>query len=157
MKHPLAAALLFASACASASVPPADTPAAQGEAGLGLRGTAAPEAARPADASAGPALSNDAIREVIRAHSPEVQRCYQRALARDPNRRGRVLVAFVIGTDGHVLRSSVAESTLGDADAESCIAGVVSGLAFPRPSRGIVEARYPFELRPVDRDRDGLD
>lgn len=159
MKHLLLLAVFTASACASSGTEPSSSASSGAEARAASSPSAAAATPQPT-ASAGPnqpALSNDQIRDVIRAHPNEVQACYQQALARDPNRGGRVLVAFVIGTDGRVTRSEVRESTLGDAEAERCIAGVVSGLTFPRPSRGIVEARYPFEFRPIDRDRDGLD
>lgn len=145
--------LVSASACSGASSPSSNA-ASSGSESAAAPSTSASTATSDPNA---PALDPAQIRDVIRARPNEVQACYDRALARDANRRGRVLVAFVIGTDGHVTRSEVQESTLGDVDAERCIAGVVAGLVFPRPSRGVVEARYPFELRPVDRDRDGLD
>lgn len=149
MRHFVALSLLLATACGGGSPAPASSSGGEAE-------PPAPVPVAPID-PARPAIDPAQMREVLRAQSPAVDACYQQALARDPSRRGRVVVAFVVGTDGHVSRAAVDESTLGDADAERCIAEVVSGLVFPRPTRGIVEARYPFELRPVDRDRDGID
>jgi TonB family protein len=51
--------------------------------------------------------------------------CYQRVLARDPDLAGRVVVDFVIGQDGRVVRASAPRSTLPDATTIDCVVRAV--------------------------------
>jgi hypothetical protein len=106
---------------------------------------AAPAAARVPDGR----LDRDIIRRIVRAHINEVRHCYNQALARDPNARGRVAVRFTIASDGKVADADVDESTLRDPAVAPCIAGAVRRWTFPRPEGGgAVVVTYPFVLEP---------
>lgn len=102
-------------------------------------------------------LTNDRIRAEIGAHRAEVERCYAASFSRNPSHRGSVLVFFEIGPDGRVRRSNVVENTSGDDEAGTCLVAVVAAIRFPPTGLGIMETRYSFDFRAIDRDGDGLD
>jgi len=123
--------------------------------GLGLSGTGGPSATTPrvvaGSADVRGSLSREVIRRVIRRHLNEVRFCYEQGLGHSPELAGRVTVSFVISPTGAVVTSTVAESTLGNAAVESCIAQAVRRWAFPAPEGGgIVMVTYPFVLTPDD-------
>jgi outer membrane biosynthesis protein TonB/pSer/pThr/pTyr-binding forkhead associated (FHA) protein len=94
-------------------------------------------------------LTKEEIEAVIRANLAQIKACYERNLQGNRNLQGRVLSAFVIGTDGRVISSKVAQSTLGSRGTEDCIAGAVRRWKFPIPrGGGVVNVRYPFVLQP---------
>lgn len=86
------------------------------------------------------------IRRVIQQHIVEVKHCYEAQLEKDKNLAGKVMVRFVIGTDGKVPESGIESTTLKSPAAEKCIADAVRGWEFPKPSGGTVQVSYPFVL-----------
>jgi hypothetical protein len=114
--------------------------------------TRAPTAAvEPTGAPRG-AMDKDDIRPVVRAALPNVKRCYNEGLARDPDLTGRVKYRFTIQPDGTVVAVSLVSSDLPRwaSSVEDCIAAVVSGLTFPTPPiGGDVVVTYPFVLVPA--------
>ena len=85
----------------------------------------------------------DEIQRVIKARSGVFRACYQRQLDRDPKLAGKLVVSFKIGADGAVLRSSIASSTLGAKDVESCVLSNFNRLKFPA-SGADASVTYPF-------------
>ncbi len=119
-----------------------------GGAGFGARGTRVPQV-RQAKAEVQGALDKDIIRRIVRAHINEVRYCYNQALARDPNAKGRVAIQFTIGGTGKVPSAVVQESTLKDAAVGNCVAQAVRRWTFPKPEGGgSVIVTYPFVLEP---------
>jgi hypothetical protein len=119
-----------------------------GGAGFGARGTRVPTV-RQAKAEVQGALDKDIIRRIVRAHINEVRYCYNQALARDPNAKGRVAVQFTIGGTGKVPSAVVQETTMKDAAVGNCIAQSVKRWVFPKPEGGgSVIVTYPFVLEP---------
>jgi hypothetical protein len=117
-------------------------------AGFGGRGTRVPTV-RQAKAEVQGALDKDIIRRIVRAHINEVRYCYNQALARDPNAKGRVAVQFTIGGTGKVPSAVVQETTMKDAGVGNCIAQAVRRWTFPKPEGGgSVIVTYPFVLEP---------
>ena len=117
-------------------------------AGFGGRGTRVPTV-RQAKAEVQGALDKDIIRRIVRAHINEVRYCYNQALARDPNAKGRVAVQFTIGGTGKVPSAVVQETTLKDPGVGNCIAQAVKRWTFPKPEGGgSVIVTYPFVLEP---------
>jgi TonB family protein len=54
-------------------------------------------------------------------------------------------VKFVISATGSVASSQVAQSSAGDAELETCVAGRVRTWQFPKPKGGgVVIVTYPF-------------
>lgn len=85
------------------------------------------------------------IQRVIREHRREIRTCYESELQRDHSLEGRMVVAFVISSDGTVAGSRISDSTLGNSTVEECVAGRVRQWRFPAPDGGgSVNVSYPF-------------
>jgi hypothetical protein len=87
-----------------------------------------------------------AITAVIRRRIGAVKGCYDLALKRNPDTRGKVAVRFTIGETGAVVDISIEENTTGDDGVASCIAARVRQFRFPKPKSGKVTVAYPFIL-----------
>ena len=94
-------------------------------------------------------LDREIIQRVIREHRREIRACYEGELQRDPDLEGRVVVGFVISSDGQVAGSRISESTLGNSAVEDCVARRVRQWRFPEPrGGGTVNVNYPFVFSP---------
>ena len=97
-------------------------------------------------------LSREMIRGTIRVHINEIRACYETGLTQDGALSGRVVISFIIGADGHVSTSEIANSTMSPRGAitdamERCIRDAVRTFVFPRPEGGGgVLVNYPFIL-----------
>ncbi|MGB0678515.1 MAG: TonB family protein [Polyangiales bacterium] len=92
-------------------------------------------------------LSKETIRRVVRRHLNEVKHCYEQQLNQRPDLAGRVTISFIISPTGAVQSSTVASSTIGNRQVETCVASAVRRWAFPAPDGGgIVVVNYPFML-----------
>jgi hypothetical protein len=129
-----------APAAASATVAPA------------ARGSPEPSA-KPVDASQ-PPFSTDSIAQVVKAHQPDIQACYEKTLAaRNEKLAGRLITHFVITAAGTVAGAQVVKqgTTLKDKDLYACVVGVLGKLHFPKPPDGKDHpVDYPFNLQPVE-------
>ncbi len=93
-------------------------------------------------------LDKELIRRVIHSHASQVRFCYESELVRHPGMNGKVTVKFIIAASGSVQRAGVDQSTLGNANVESCIVSRVYQWQFPKPKGGgIVVVNYPFHLK----------
>ena len=117
--------------------------------GLGLVGGALPMSSPPTSAAH---PSKDEIKETVQLARPEVGRCYQRGLERDPQMAGRVAVRFVIEADGSAqhVAPDPGKTTLSDAQVVDCVLAVIKKLRFPEPEGGRVFVTYPFRFVPAD-------
>lgn len=90
-------------------------------------------------------LDKELIRKVIHANRGQIRYCYESQLNRFPKLNGKVAVKFVISPTGSVSASSVAQTTVGNAELEACVAGRVRTWQFPKPKGGgVVIVTYPF-------------
>jgi TonB family protein len=90
-------------------------------------------------------LDKELIRKVIHANRSQIRFCYESQLNRFPKLEGKVAVKFVISAAGSVATSSVAQSSVGNAELEACVAGRVRTWVFPKPKGGgVVVVTYPF-------------
>ncbi|MCE9668256.1 adventurous gliding motility protein GltG [Myxococcus stipitatus] len=90
-------------------------------------------------------LDKELIRKVIQMNRGQIRFCYESLLNRFPKLGGKVSVKFVITANGSVASSSVAQSTAGNAELETCVAGRVRTWKFPEPKGGgVVVVTYPF-------------
>lgn len=90
--------------------------------------------------------------------------CFEALLLRAPTAFGEVLVRFTIAPDGTVSDARPDFATLGDHDAETCVADAVRAVKFPNRDKEITVV-YPFllltertppEVSRTLRDRYGL-
>lgn len=95
-------------------------------------------------------LSPSRIREVVRAASGKMRRCYETALKRVPNESGRLTVRFEIGPDGRVFFAHIQDTTLSDPAAQACMLEEFRALRFPPPVGGVVTVNYPLVFSPGD-------
>lgn len=63
----------------------------------------------------------DQIMAVVNAHNSAIQACYQRALKRNPDLKGKIVVRFTISPLGKVSHVEVVSSTLNNSRVERCI------------------------------------
>jgi TonB family protein len=90
-------------------------------------------------------LDKELIRQVIQRNRSQIRFCYESQLTKYPKLAGKVAVKFVINAEGRVVSSEVAQSTAGNAELESCVAGRVRTWQFPKPKGGgVVIVTYPF-------------
>ncbi len=63
----------------------------------------------------------ESVMSVVNSHRSAIEYCYQRALRKNPNLRGKISVRFVISASGSVKDVKVIASTLNDPSVEKCI------------------------------------
>jgi outer membrane biosynthesis protein TonB len=90
-------------------------------------------------------LSKDKIREVIDRRKKDIERCYERELAKDPGLKGRLEIKWTIGEEGTVTQADVGENDLGSAVA-ACSKGVVRRWRFAKPDGGSITVSKVFIL-----------
>ena len=90
-------------------------------------------------------LSKDKIREVIDRRKKDIERCYERELAKDPGLKGRLEIKWTIGEEGTVTQADVGENDLGSAVA-ACSKGVVRRWRFAKPEGGSITVSKVFIL-----------
>lgn len=96
---------------------------------------------------AGP-LSNDEVVHVVERSLAPVGQCYEQAHARDPGATGRVVMHFVIDTNGTVSRSDITEAPAALVATADCISRAIVSWRFPaRESHESVSVTYPIDLR----------
>ena len=94
-------------------------------------------------------LAREPIQRVIRERLDDVRGCYQAALARDPEARGRIVVRMLIEQDGRVVEASLLTSQIPDPEFERCVVAAVRTWVFPPNGRGgRIAIHYPFLLSP---------
>lgn len=112
--------------------------------------TAAPAAGAPdAGKPAGPpaldvskmSFGPEAVKKVVAYHHPEVQSCYERALADGVHTSGEVMVSLTITPDGIVDKPHTKASSLKNPPIEDCIIDAVRTWYFPKPPQA-----QPIEL-----------
>jgi hypothetical protein len=90
----------------------------------------------------------DLVRRVIKRQQRQVRACYEQALARDPEARGKVTIKFAIDLKGDVSQATITEDTLSDPEVGRCVQGVIRSLKFPTPTGGPIIINYPFVFQP---------
>lgn len=100
-------------------------------------------------ASVDKGLPPDAVRHVARRSAGRFRFCYEKALMKDPNLAGKVLVKLTIEKDGAVSSATDAGSTLPDKDVVACVVRAFTALRFPPTEHGgRVVITYPIVFAP---------
>jgi hypothetical protein len=92
-------------------------------------------------------LDKAIIRRYIRRNLQKIQYCYEKELLALPKLQGTVTAQFTIGSSGVVTSST--GSGIQNPNVESCIAGVIKAIEFPKPKAGDVIVSYPFTFKPA--------
>ncbi len=95
-------------------------------------------------------LSKDVVGKVIKRHFSAIKFCYEKELQQKPALNGKVLVQFVIDPAGAVSDATVAETTIEDANVETCILSQIRRWKFPEPNGGgVVSITHPWFFKPA--------
>ncbi len=93
-------------------------------------------------------LDKELIRQVIRRNAGQIRYCYESQLTKYPKLGGKLAIKFVITASGTVASSTVAQSSVNNAEMETCVAGRVRTWQFPKPKGGgVVIVTYPFVFK----------
>ncbi len=95
----------------------------------------------------GGTVDQDSLQRTLRRKRADIERCYERALAGDPELSGRILIEFTIGSDGRVSSATLRENSVGSS-VGSCIEGRVRRWRFDPPEGGNATVRVPYILEP---------
>lgn len=99
---------------------------------------------QPAPSSVHGDLDRTLVQRTIRAHTPELQRCYQQYLEHGSD-SGRINARFTVVADGSV---GEAEVTGFDDALASCVCEVVATMTFPPVAGATITIHYPFTFGP---------
>lgn len=90
-------------------------------------------------------IDQDAIRRLIRKNRNLLSGCYELALAKNKNVRGKIVLQWDIKDKGKMINGKVKSSDVGDKNLANCIIRRLSTLKFPDPGPNeIAEVSYPF-------------
>ena len=94
-------------------------------------------------------IDREGVARVVNGHLNEVHACYERALLREPGLAGKVVLEWVVGTNGKVAAVKTKSSTLRNNSVEACILGKLKTWTFPPARGGKVIITYPFLFNSV--------
>lgn len=86
------------------------------------------------------------IEQAISRRRYELQLCFEVALRRQRVSDGRMEWKWRIDSRGRISDLSLISSTIRDPNMLRCVRKKIAGWSFPRPRRGSVEVRYPFQF-----------
>jgi FHA domain len=90
-------------------------------------------------------IDRELIRRVVRSHLDQLKYCYEVQLTKNPKLSGKVAVKWVVTEQGTVSSSVVAQTTTGNNELDTCVAGRVLTWVFPKPKGGgVAVVTYPF-------------
>ncbi len=90
-------------------------------------------------------LDRDVIMKVVKRHQNEIKYCYEQEAQKNPSLAGKVAVAWTIDPAGGVAEANVGESSISNANVESCIVQRIRRWKFPEPAGGgVVNVILPW-------------
>jgi hypothetical protein len=84
------------------------------------------------------------VAKEVRSRLGAIKACYERALKRNPNLSGKVVIHWTITAAGTVSGVDIEQDTMGDAEVSSCIKSLIARWRFPAPAGGSVDVSFPF-------------
>lgn len=87
--------------------------------------------------------SKEQIQRVIRGHLPALRACYERALLKDPDAGGRVILGLTVTPRGDVREAAIGDSEEVDAEMGACLRKEAGTMKFPASSDETT-IRYPL-------------
>lgn len=101
-------------------------------------------------------LDKDVIMKVIKRHQNEIKFCYEQELQKNPALAGKVAVAWTIDPSGGVSEATISESSISNANVESCVTQRIRRWKFPEPQGGgVVNVTFPWIFKAAGDDSDG--
>jgi TonB family protein len=101
-------------------------------------------------------LDKDVIMKVIKRHQNEIKFCYEQELQKNAALGGKVAVAWTIDPAGGVSEANVSESSIGNANVESCIVQRIRRWKFPEPQGGgVVNVTFPWIFKAAGDEGEG--
>lgn len=98
-------------------------------------------------------LDKDVIMKVIKRHQNEIKFCYEQELQKNASLAGKVAVAWTIDPAGAVSDANVSESSISNANVESCIVQRIRRWKFPEPQGGgVVNVTFPWIFKAAGDD-----
>ncbi len=95
-------------------------------------------------------LSKEQLQTVVRKHVKEMQNCYERALVKNPNLEGKIVLSWDVELNGSVADVEVESNTLQDPEVTRCLSARPATWKFPKPVDGKpVRVSYPFVFSPA--------
>ncbi len=111
---------------------------------VGTKGESAPRVGL-ADPLVLGSIDKATVDRIVRQHLPQVRRCYEQELGRNPDLAGKLSVKFVISRSGDVSQATSRSDTLGSPAVASCVHARFLRMRFPAPKGdGIVVVSYPL-------------
>jgi len=96
----------------------------------------------------GGGLTRAIIKKYINRQKGSIIHCYKRAVQKNPDLEGKVIVSFMISPTGRVMSPGIRSSTLGSASVTACIKKKLRFWRFPAPpNAGASRVTYPFLFR----------
>jgi outer membrane biosynthesis protein TonB len=86
----------------------------------------------------------------VRARMGLIKACYESALKRNPNLKGKIAIRFTILETGGLADVSAAQNTMGAVDVASCIMNTMRSWRTQFRPSGPVVVEYPFVFSPVN-------
>lgn len=94
----------------------------------------------------GTSLNPVLIEKTVSAGRLQIRMCYELALQRNQLARGSMEWRWVIDNEGRASDLNLIKSSIKDEKMVKCVRDKIASWRFPRPERGAVEVRYPFEF-----------
>jgi|GEM_PF-5722003 len=88
------------------------------------------------------------IEAVVKQRAGAIRACYEKQLQIKEGLSGKIAVRWTINLEGRVDSASVTTSSMGNAQVESCILGVIRRMRFENPKGGICVVQWPFVFSP---------
>jgi hypothetical protein len=123
--------------CASGSAPPPKEPEPAAP---------APGDDNPKGRIHGGSIAPVEVKKAIATRKAEIRACYHSLLEKDKNASGKVVIRFTIAEDGTVEETVILNETSLPRDTAQCIADVVAGITFAKPTGGKARITYPWEF-----------
>jgi hypothetical protein len=74
--------------------------------------------------------SSEEISRVINSHNDAVEFCYKRESRINPNLKGDLIIEFVIGWNGRIVKSKIVSSSINNRKIENCVKGRIRSWRF---------------------------
>lgn len=90
-------------------------------------------------------IDREAIRQVIRRNYRAIKSCYELALRKDPGLYGKIVLTWLIGEKGVVLKPRIDRNEMGNKEVASCVVNRLQTWRFPEPPPDqLAEVTFPF-------------